>query len=82
MAKGRPGKKSESVPPFTTRILPMRLKPGDRLADSTGEWEAVRRPFTTACGKNAHVRLLRVNQVGVTDIRTWGAHEKVSVKRA
>jgi hypothetical protein len=60
----------------------MQLKLGDRLADSTGEWEVVGRPFTTAGGKNAHVRLQRVNQTGVTDLRTWGAHEKVSVKRA
>ena len=60
----------------------MQLHVGDRLADKTGEWEVVGRPFTTAGGKNAHVRLQRVNQPVVTDIRTWGAHEKVSVKRA
>jgi hypothetical protein len=29
----------------------MQLKPGDRLTDSTGEWEVVGRPFTTACGE-------------------------------
>lgn len=59
----------------------MQLQIGDRMTDSTGEWQVVGRPFTTAGGKNAHVRLQRVNQPGVTDIRTWGAHEKVSVKR-
>ena len=37
---------------------------------------------TTAGGKNAQVRLQRVDKLGVTEIRTWGAHEKVSVKRA
>jgi hypothetical protein len=60
---------------------PMQLQPGDRLTDSTGVWEVVGRPFTTAGGKNAHARLQRVNQPDVTDIPTWGAHEKVSVKR-
>jgi len=28
------------------------------------------------------VRLHRVDKPGVTEIRTWGAHERVSVKRA
>ena len=62
--------------PATTRILPMQ----HRLTDSTGDWEVTGRPFTTASGKNAHVRLQPVDQPGVTDIRLWGAHEKVSVK--
>ncbi len=95
MAKSWPGKKAKAravqpqlpgmpppLPPGTTRVLPMQLQIGDRLADSTGEWEVVGRPFTTAGGKNAQVRLQRVNQPGVTDIRTWGAHETVSVRRA
>ena len=41
---------------------PMQLRVGDRIADETGEWEVAGRPFTTAVGKNAHVRLLRVDQ--------------------
>jgi len=95
MAKPRPEKKAKAkpvqpqlpgmpppLPPGTTRILSMQLQIGDRIKDETGEWEVVGRPFTTAGGKNAQVRLQRVNQPGVTDIRTWGAHEKVSVKRA
>jgi hypothetical protein len=67
--------------PTSLRLLPMQLKPGDRLTDSTGEWEVVARPFTTAGGKNAHARLRKVSQPELTDIRTWGAHERVSVKR-
>ncbi len=59
----------------------MQLRIGDRITDETGEWEVVGHPFTTAGGKNAQVRLLRVNQPGVPDIRTWGAHERISVKR-
>jgi hypothetical protein len=95
MAKPRPGKKAKSKPvqpplpgtpppepPGTARVLPMQLQIGDRMTDSTGEWEVVGHPFTTAGGKNAQVRLQRVDKTGVTEIRTWGAHEKVSVKRA
>jgi hypothetical protein len=67
--------------PAASKILPMDLRVGDRLKNETGEWEVVGRPFTTANGKNAHVRVQRVGQPGVTDIRTWVAHERVSVKR-
>jgi hypothetical protein len=33
-------------------------------------------------GKNAQVRVQRVDQPGVTETRMWGSYEKVSVKRA
>jgi hypothetical protein len=39
------------------------------------------RPYTTAAGKNAHVRVKRVDS-DVTMVRTYGAHERVSVRRA
>jgi len=38
----------------------MDLKVGDRLVDETGEWEIIGRPYTTAGGKNARVRVQRV----------------------
>jgi hypothetical protein len=60
----------------------MQLQVGDRLTDETGEWEVIGRPFTTAAGKNAHPRVRKVNQPDATDLRTWGAHEHISVKRA
>jgi hypothetical protein len=69
-------------PPGTTRVLPMQLQIGDRMTDSTGEWQVVGRPYTTNGGKNAHVRVQRVDKPGVTEIRMRGAYEKVSVKRA
>ena len=40
------------------------------------------RPYATAGGKDAHVRVESVKQLGVTAIRTWGAHERVAVRRA
>ena len=77
-----PGVRELAPSTTTARVLPTQLKPGDRLTDSTGEWEVVGRPYTTAGGKNAHVRVRRVNQPEVADVRMWGAHERISVKRA
>ncbi len=82
MAKPKPEKKPEAAAPTPIRVLPMELKIGDRLVDETGEWEVVGRPYTTAGGENARVRVKRVGEPAVTDLRTWGAHEKVSVERA
>jgi hypothetical protein len=49
--------------------------------DETGEYEVIGRPYTSAAGKNAHVRVRRVDDVEVKMIRTWGAHERVAVRR-
>jgi hypothetical protein len=65
----------------TTRVLPMELQLGDRLTDETGEYEVIGRPYTTAAGKTAHVRVKRVES-DVTMIRMWGAHERVAVRGA
>jgi hypothetical protein len=95
MAKTRPEKKREKdgaaqpslpgtrepSPASATRVLPMQLHIGDRLSDETGEWEVVNRPHTTAGGKIAHVRVRRVDQPALVEERTWGAHERVEVKR-
>ena len=83
MAKPKPEKKpAAAAAPATVRVLPMELKIGDRLVDEMGEWEVVGRPYTTAGGKNARVRVQRVGEPAVTDLRTWGAHERVAVRRA
>jgi hypothetical protein len=34
------------------------------MTDSTGDWEVVGRPYTTAGGKNTHVRVQRVDKSG------------------
>jgi hypothetical protein len=68
-------------PPGTTRVLPMLLRIGDRLTDETGEYEIIGRPYTTNVGKDACVRVRRVGQPDVTEIRVWRAHERISVKR-
>jgi hypothetical protein len=33
-------------------------------------------------GKTAHIRVKRVDQPTVADTRTWGAHERITVKRS
>jgi len=95
MAKPRPQKKRKKakpvqpplpgmpspLPPGTARVLPMQLQIGDRMTDSTGEWEVVGRPYTTNGGKNAHVRVQRTNQPGMTETKMWGSYEKVTVNR-
>ena len=60
----------------------MQLQIGDRIGDGTGEWEVVGRPYTIGGGKNARVRVQRLGRSESRELRTWGAHEKVSVKRA
>ena len=60
----------------------MKLQIGDRLTDETGEYEVIGRPYTSAAGKSAHVRVRRVDNAEVTMIRTYAAHERIGVKRA
>jgi hypothetical protein len=60
----------------------MQPQIGDCLTDETAEWEVIGRPYTTAGGKTAHVRVQRYEQPDITAIRTYGAHERVSVTRA
>jgi hypothetical protein len=94
MAKPRPGKKAKAravqpqlpgmpppLPSGTIRVFPAQLQIGDRLSDETGEWEVVGRPYTTAGGKNSHVRVQRVDNPGTTETRQWGSYEKVTVIR-
>jgi hypothetical protein len=59
----------------------MLLQVGDRLTDETGEYEIAGRPYTTNAGKDVHVRVRRVDNAEVAMIRTYAAHERVSVKR-
>ena len=48
---------------------------------SRASGKRVGRPYTTAGGKNSHVRLQRVDKPGVTETRVWGSYEKVTVMR-
>ena len=68
-------------PPGTIRIFPTQLQAGDRMTDSAGEWQVVARPYTTSGGKNASVRVQRLNKPGVTETRQWGSYERITVIR-
>jgi len=67
--------------PAEKQVLPMKLKVGDRLTDVAGVWEVSGRPYTTAGGKSAHVRVQRIGQPDFTKLCTWDAHERISIKR-
>jgi hypothetical protein len=76
MARPRPAKKREPA----SKILPMDLRIGDRLTDETGEYQVIARPYTTAGGKTANIRVKRVAS-GADMIRVYGAHERVTARR-
>jgi len=40
----------------------MQLQIGDRMSDSTGEWEVIGHPYTINGGKNVHVRVQRADR--------------------
>jgi len=81
MAKSKGENKPDPSKPPGLRILPMQLQVGDRLTDETGEYQVIGRPFMTAGGKTANVRVKRVES-DVQMIRVYGAHERVAVKRS
>jgi hypothetical protein len=81
MARPKFEKKSDPAAPAERRILPMQLQIGDWLVDETGEYEVIGQPYTTAGDKTAGGRVQRFGQPGVTELRPWGAHERISMKR-
>ena len=75
-------KSPQKKAPPEVRVVPMDLQLGDRLADERSEWQVIGRPYATAGGKTVHVRVESVQQPGVTEIRSWGAQERITVNRA
>ena len=67
--------------PPPLRVLPMGLRPGDILADEVSEWRVIGHPYTSAGGKTVNVRVESVKQSGTVQLRAWGAHERVAVRR-
>jgi hypothetical protein len=59
----------------------MALRTGDRITDETGEWEIIAFVVCGRPGKNVHARMKKVGQPDVTEMRTWSAHERISVTR-
>jgi len=81
MARPRPEKKSEPAAPAASKVLPMELQVGDRLADETGEWEVIAPPYSTAGGRVVHARVQRMNEPASWEIRSWDESKRISVKR-
>jgi hypothetical protein len=86
VARPRPEKKREENKPASARaaeqrVLPMQLQIGERLVDEIGTWEVASRPYTTNAGKDAHIRIKKIGRPDVTEIRIWGEHERVAVRR-
>jgi len=79
MAKPKPRKAGALHPP-PLRVLPMQLQLGDRLSDeraSGGSSGDPIRPWRQASTFASSPS----SSLAVTDIRSWGAHERVAVRR-
>jgi hypothetical protein len=57
----RPRARKNAESPAEHRVLPMQLQVGHRLADETGEYEVIGRPYTSNLGKDVHLRVKRVD---------------------
>ena len=82
MARPRPEKKREPRIATGTKILPMELQVGDRLADGTRDWEVIAPPYSTAGGRMVHARVQRIDEPASWEIRSWDASKRLSVKPA
>jgi hypothetical protein len=61
-------------------MIPTDLRVADHLVDETGVREVIGKPFSTGTGRVVHVRVRKVDHPDWTDLRTWGAHERLTVK--
>jgi hypothetical protein len=82
MARPRREKKREAQAAADTKILPMELQVGDRLADGTRDWEVIAPPYSTAGGRMVHARVQRIDEPASWEIRSWDASKRLSVKPA
>jgi len=59
----------------------MQLQIGDRFTDEEGEWEIAMRPWTTHGGKMVHVSVQKPGDPSTKRDKTWGAHERLAIRR-
>ena len=64
------------------RVLPLQLRVGDRFTDEEGEWEVIARPFTTREGKVVHATIQKPGEPTSAREKTWGAHERLTIRRS
>jgi hypothetical protein len=68
--------------PATRTLLPILLRPRDRVIDEEGAWEVVNRPWSTRGGKLIHATVQKPGEPSTRRDKSWGAHQRVSVKRS
>ena len=61
------------------RVLPLALRPGDRLAEADGEWVVVQAPTSYRAGKMVRTQVKRAD--GTLREMTWPAQERIVVHR-
>jgi hypothetical protein len=59
----------------------MELKVGDRIADATGIWEVIERPYPAPNERTVHARVRHMSQPSSTVLWAWGAEERITVTR-
>jgi hypothetical protein len=52
------------------------------VVDEQGELKVAGKPYTRRGSKIVSVRVESVKHAAAADVRLWGAHEKVSVRRS
>ena len=68
--------------PATRTLLPILLQPHDRFANEDGIWEVVNRPWSTRGGALVHVTVQKPGKPNTRRDKTWGAHERLAIRRA
>ena len=81
MAKPRPQKKGGPQSAADSKILPIELRVGDRLADAAEEWEVIAPPYSTAGGRVVHARVQRISEPASWEVRSWDASKRIIVTR-
>lgn len=63
-------------------ILATQLRIGDTFTDEEGDWAITGHPYTMREGKVVHATVQRPDDPASVKERTWGAHERLTVRRA
>ena len=79
IATEHPGR--QKIMRLSYHVLPTHLQIGDRFSDETGEWKIITRPWTTNAGKLVHAAVQKLGDPSTKGDKTWGAHERLAIRR-
>jgi hypothetical protein len=65
----------------TRMLLPILLQPLDRFTAEDGIWEVVNRPWSSRGGTLVHVTVQKPGDPNTRCDKTWGAHERLAIRR-